>query len=249
VKALILAGGFGKRLWPITLNRSKALLEVGGRPIIDYIVEKFVKLDLEEIIVSTNMKFEADFRKWSVQGKYKNIRLVIETSKNEKEKPGAVKALEKIVSEIKGDCFIVAADNLFTDSLEGMVKAYHVKKAPIIALYDIGDIRLVKHFGVVSINSESRITSFTEKPEKPISTLISTCIYLFPNRILQRITEYVDGGYDADAPGKFIEWLYRQEPTFGNILYGKWWDIGNIETYNDANRYFSEKIIGGSSGK
>ncbi len=244
MKALILAGGFGKRLWPITLNRSKALLEIGGRPIIDYIVEKFAKLDFEEIIVSTNIKFEADFREWLAQGKYKNIRLVIESSKNEKEKLGAIKAIERIVSEIKGDCFIVAADNLFTGSLEGTVKAYYMKKAPMVALYDIGDIRLARHFGVVAINSESRITSFTEKPEKPVSTLISTCIYLFPNRILQRIAEYIDGGHDTDAPGKFIEWLYRQEPTFGNVLHGRWWDIGNIETYNDANRYFSGKNHG-----
>jgi glucose-1-phosphate thymidylyltransferase len=74
MKAIILAGGYAKRLWPLTKNKPKQLLSVGGRPMIEYIVEKLeVQEEIDRIIISTNEKFEDNFKEWLSGYKYQKI--------------------------------------------------------------------------------------------------------------------------------------------------------------------------------
>jgi glucose-1-phosphate thymidylyltransferase len=239
--AIILAGGYGKRLWPIALNTAKPLLPVCGRPVIEYIMEKLDEVEcLRRILISTNLRFEDDFRRWARSYGDERIEVVVEESRSEEEKLGAVKALSRLSQRLEHDALIVAGDNLFTGSLTLMVKRYSGR--PIIALYDVGDSELARLYGVVRVDDEARIIDFVEKPEKPFSTLVSTGIYILPRQIFDMIEEYLGGGGGRDRLGDFIQWLHRKTPVYGYVLDGDWWDIGDIESYRRAIETLSRRL-------
>ena len=236
--AIILAGGYAKRLWPLTKNKPKPLLPVAGKPILEYVLEKIMELNINRIILSTNMRFKANFEKWLEDYGYKEVRVVADRSYREEEKPGAVKALAELTQNIQNDCLILAGDNIFTSSLKNMVKTYNRINAPMVALYNIKNLKLAKKFSTAILDQNNRIIEFIEKPTKPKTTLIGTCIYILPRKTLPRIGEYIVKGFGRDEPGRFIEWLCKQEPVYGYMLEGEWWDIGNPETYEKANQHF-----------
>ena len=241
--AVILAGGYARRLWPLTRETAKPLLPVGGRCVIDYIMDKLMGLkEVGEVIVLTNFRFKEDFEKWAEQYAEANLRLTYDSSRREEEKPGAVKALSEVASEIHDDCLVIAGDNLFTDDLKGILEKYRRRATVTIGLYDVGDLKLARNYAVVQVDKDLKITSIEEKPAHPKSSLVSTGIYIFPKRILPRLGEYLEEGRCPDAPGRFLEWLLRSEPIYGYILSGEWYDIGTMETYRRALKNFSKDM-------
>ena len=240
--AIILGGGYATRLWPLTKDKPKPLLSVAKKPIIEYIVEKLVELEvIKQIIISINLKFEPHFREW--QSMYHNsVEILVEKSRSEEEKLGAVKALAQITSKVDDDCLILAGDNLFESDLDGMIQTFNEKKAPIIALYNVKSLDLAKQYSTINLDTDNRIIDFVEKPKIPKTTLIGTCIYIVPKRTLPRLKEYLEKGLGRDEPGLFIEWLHRQEPVYGYILEGYWCDIGNLESYKKADKFFSNLL-------
>lgn len=243
MKALILAGGYGTRLWPLTKDKPKPLLPVAGKPVIEYLIEKIVNVDVKEIIISTNSRFQANFEKYLSQLWLTDIKLAVEPSRSENEKLGAIRALANLAPSIDDDCLIAAGDNIFTSSLKGLVWKFNNSHLPIVGLYNLESFELVRRYGVAVLDSGGKIVDFSEKPKEPKTTLIGTCLYLFPRETLQRLNEYVNLGLDCDSPGKFIEWLSKKETVLGFVLTGIWYDIGNMDTYQEANRYFSTLTI------
>ncbi len=238
--AIILAGGYATRLWPLTIDKPKPLLPIAEKPIIEYIIEKLVKQKIiERTILSINKKFEPKFKEWQRMS-HNPVEMVADRSRSEEEKLGAVKALENITSNIDDDCFILAGDNLFTSDLDGMIRTFKEKNAPIVALYDVKIRDLAREYSTINLNEDGRIIEFTEKPKKPKTTLIGTCMYILPKRTLPRLREHLDSGLGRDEPGLFIEWLHKQEPVYGYILEGHWFDIGNLGLYKEAERFFSK---------
>jgi len=238
--AIILAGGYAKRLWPLTKDKPKPLLPVAKRPVIEYILEKLRGHGIECITISTNLRFESYFREWLATTNYQHIQIVADKSRSEEEKPGAVKALAEITSNIHNDCLIIAGDNLFTADLEGIIDFYKKKSSPIVALYDVKKTSLAKHYATALLDQDSRIVDFEEKPSNPKTTLIGTCIYILPERTLPRLREYIKKDLGKDQPGRFIEWLHKQEPVYGYTLKGYWCDIGTPKSYVEADKFFSD---------
>ena len=123
MKALILAAGYATRLYPLTKKYPKPLLEVKGRPIIDYIVDKLGLVGpLSEIYIVTNSKFIADFRKWAkTVNSPKKITLVDDLTKNNQDRLGAIGDINFAIKKkkIKEDLLVVGGDNLFSGSLRG----------------------------------------------------------------------------------------------------------------------------------
>jgi len=237
VIGIILAGGYGTRLYPLTKRIAKPLLEISDKPIIDYIMEKLVELDLEKILVAVNMRFKDQFLEWLENRDYLGVELRVEPSRDEGEKLGAIRGLSRLLDEVKDDCVIVAGDNLFTSSLIGFKEFYLEKRAPVVGLHDIGDLDKVRSLSMAEVDQEGRITRFIEKPEKPTSTLVGIGVYMLPERSFKRINEYLEEGNNPDSPGFFIQWLCSREPVYGYILEGHWWDIGTPEAYYEAKRF------------
>lgn len=247
MKAIVLAGGFAKRLGPLTKDTPKPLLPIGGKPMIDHIIEKLVAMDdVDSIIISTNSKFEPQFREWKGTANFgDHVEIFTEESRKEEEKIGAVGALGLLLKEkdIKDDVIVIAGDNIFEFNLQNFVSAGDIR-TPKVALYDMKDKALVKSkYGVVIIDKNNIIREFHEKPENPPSTLVSTGCYFFPKGITHKIHEYLNEGQNPDAPGFFISWLVDHVNIHG-FVFGKgsrWFDIGSIESYEHANRIYSKK--------
>lgn len=245
MRAIILAGGYAKRLWPLTKDRPKPLLPIGNNFIIDYIVSKILKIPgIQEIIISTNKKFEANFHEWIRERGLTNVRVSIEPSTKEEEKLGPTKALELILKGSPEDDYLIAAgDNLFSLDLGEMVAFFRQVKMPAIALFEIESAELAKKYACVEIGKNRRIVSFEEKPERPRSLLVSTGIYILPWRSISKIGEYLDEGNPPDPIGEFIGWLSEHGGAYGFKFGGYWYDIGSLESYQSAKDDFEKKHV------
>ncbi|MCK5060263.1 NTP transferase domain-containing protein [Candidatus Bipolaricaulota bacterium] len=239
MKTIILAGGYGARLYPITANRPKPLLPIAGRPIIDFILDAYPFCDRP--IVSTNKRFEHHFREWSRHGR-RDVQLVVEETTSEKEKLGTVGALQFLIQRLKisEDILVIGGDNIFEFSLRDFVNAYDGN--PLIALCDVEDMKIVQRRYGVAIVRQNRIAEFQEKPEAPRSTLASTACYIYPERILPLIDEFL-GRAEAgkDAPGYFNSWLLRDRKISIDpfVFNAGWYDIGDRASYIEANQRYS----------
>ena len=243
MRAIILAGGYAKRLWPLTLERPKPLLPIGDGYILDFIIAKIKAIEeIKDIIISTNKRFEGKFLEWVNERGHRNITVFPEPSLKEEEKLGPVKALELILRDaIPDDCLIAAGDNLFSLDLTKMVYFYTKMKSPIIALYEIASPELAKQYACVELDKQSRITSFTEKPAQPKSLLVSTGIYLLPWSSVSKIKAYLAEGNPPDPIGRFIGWLAEHERAYGFKFSGYWYDIGSMESYRSAQEDFKDR--------
>lgn len=241
MQAIILAGGFAKRLQPLSCHTPKPLLKVGGRAIIDYVVDKIIDVeDLSRILVSINLRFKEQFEEWLESRNLLKARLIVEPSVREEEKPGAVAALARITEGITDNCLVIAGDNLFTSSLKPLLERFRSTGKPVVGIYDLGNKELAKQYSTLSVDADGRIVRFVEKPSDPESTLIGTAIYIFPQSVLPRLQEFARASRERDSPGRFIEWLYTKEPTYGVALDGRWWDIGTVDEYAKVNRIMDD---------
>lgn len=228
MKVLIMAGGYATRLWPITKDNPKALLPVGNKRIIDYILEKTSELEFP-VYISTNRFFEGHFR--SVAKEY-GVELIIEDTFHEEEKLGTIGAIRNAIEEVGlDDYLVIAGDNLFSFSLKDFLSRFSDKT--LIAVYDVGDFELAKRYGVVVLEGD-KVVSFEEKPLEPSSTLVSTGVYAFPKRVMGLVDEYLQNG-NRDSPGYFVQWLLeRGEEIVAYRFSDYWYDIGSADSYLEA---------------
>ncbi len=222
MKCLILAGGFGTRLYPLTINKAKALFDYKGKPLLSYLVER-VPRNID-ILVSTNKKFEADFRRWQ-QGIDRQIELCLEEVHNSEQKKGAVSALNHWVKQqgIVDDLLVIAGDNYFEFDLSHFIAAYNSHNT-LVAVYDIGDKDKASHFGVVHLNGHKIIT-IEEKPAVPSTSLIATACYILPPRVLPYLDRYCAEGR-RDNLGNFISYLVTNDEVHVYTFTEGWFDIG-----------------------
>ena len=225
MKCLILAGGVGTRLYPLTINRAKALIEYKGKPLITHIVDK-VPQDID-FLISINRKFETDFRHW--QGTIdRQVELCVEDVWTEERRKGAVSALNFWIKHkhIAEDLLVIAGDNYFEFDLSKFIASYNGKNT-LLAVYDIGDKSKASQFGVVQLD-EHRIIELEEKPAKPKSNLIATACYIFPLRIFPFLSQYCSEG-KRDNLGNFISYLIDTDEVHAYTFTEPWLDIGGAK--------------------
>lgn len=236
MKPIILAGGYAKRLWPLTLERPKPLLPVAGRPIIEHLLDKLGTSFTGKPIVSVNRQFAPQFERWA-SNYHRDVDLVVEETRKEEEKLGAVGALAFLVRELdlQEDILVLAGDNIIESDLEGFISSYHGR--PLIALYDLGDpAKAKRRYGVAEL-AGSRIISFQEKPDRPRSALVSTACYIYPPETFPLIAKFLaQAPQGRDAPGFFNEWLLEQGVELDAFVFrGRWFDVGDRASYIEAN--------------
>ena len=243
MNVLILAAGYATRLYPLTLNKAKPLLEVGGKPIIEWLVDNLGGIHgLETIYVVTNDKFTADFRAWSQAYQKRHpefkFKVINDGSTSDGDKLGAIGDINFVATHenlSRSGLLIAAGDNLFTSSLTDFV-AYASSTDVTVAVYDVGDIEAIKKYGNIAVDAEGIITRFEEKPQKPHGTLAAIALYYYSPAVLSLLTTYLAAGNNADQPGRFVQWLYTRKPVKTFQLKGHWLDIGSKETLENADR-------------
>ncbi len=185
-----MAGGFSKRLEFVAGNKSKCLIEIGGKPIIDYTINKLNEIpEIEEIIVITNETFFEDFINWSKKHSYVNLRIMSDGGTAEDSKIGALTALLNFLERenIDEDFFLAGADNFFKFSLRNIFEIFKRENKDLAVFYDIGDLEKAKRFGVAIFDENNLVLNFEEKPENPKSTIVSSAMYFFKKETLPLI--------------------------------------------------------------
>jgi len=240
MKALILAAGYATRLYPLTREYPKPLLEIKGRPIINYIVDKLSSVRaIDEIYVVTNSKFIRIFRKWAKTIKSsKKIVLVDDLTKNNQDRLGAIGDINFAITrkKIRDDLLVIGGDNLFNGSLSGFLNSVRKNSQAVnIGLYRLKQKKDASRYGVVKLDNHERVISFEEKPKHPLSSLVAMCLYAIPKDCLGLIKEYIQGKKNKlDATGGYIAWLKDRSPVYGYVFNGFWFDIGDHKYLNAA---------------
>ena len=243
MNVLILAAGYATRLYPLTLNKAKPLLVVGGKPIIEWLVDNLGGIpNLETIYVVTNDKFATGFQEWSQTYQKRHpefkFKIVNDGSTSDDDKLGAIGDINFVVTHenlSESSLLIAAGDNLFTDSLADFV-AYARGTEVTVAVYDVGETEAIKKYANVAVDAEGVITRFEEKPQKPQGTLAAIALYYYSPTILSLLRTYLAAGNNADQPGRFVQWLYTRKPVKTFQIKGQWLDIGSKETLENADR-------------
>jgi len=249
MNVLILAAGYATRLYPLTLNKAKPLLVVGGKPIIEWLVDNLAGIpDLETIYVVTNDKFTADFQAWSRSYQKRHpefkFKIVNDGSTSDDDKLGAIGDINFVVNQenlSQTSLLIAAGDNLFTNSLVDFVE-YARNTDVTVAAYDVGDSEAIKKYGNVAVDAEGIITRFEEKPQKPQGTLAAIALYYYPPAVLSLLRTYLADGNNADQPGRFVQWLYTRKPVKTFQIKGRWLDIGSKETLENADKILASHV-------
>ena len=239
----MLAAGYATRLQPLTAERPKHLLEVAGRPILDRLLDQLPLDELDAITVVTNAKFAPRFLAWAEErGGPVPIEVVDDGTTSEEDKLGAIGDLALVIRElqVEDDLLVAAGDSLFTERLDGFVRFAEERSAAAIAVYDVGDLEAMGRLSAVSVDSDSRVTAFEEKPERPASTLAGIALYFYPREVLPLVSEYLEEGHNPDQPGRFVEWLYSRTPVYAWRVPGRWLDVGTPEALAEADREFGD---------
>jgi glucose-1-phosphate thymidylyltransferase len=248
MKVIILAAGYATRLYPLTLTQPKPLLPVAGLPMIDYVLDNLAPIGaIDRIYVVTNAKFAAHFQQWSADyraNKAKlNFTIVNDRSTDDTNKLGAIGDIHFVLTSqnVTDDIIVVAGDNLFSEKLSDFGRFCREKNAPVLAVYDVGNLEEIKKYNAINLDGDGRITFFEEKPKNPTSTLTGIALYFYPKATLPLIKQYSAEGNNPDQPGRLVQWLYQRMPVYTWKVPGLWYDIGSKETLEEANRIFARK--------
>jgi glucose-1-phosphate thymidylyltransferase len=246
MKAIILAAGYATRLYPLTKDYPKALLQVAGKAILDYIVEEVETIDeVDDIIIVSNDLFYRHFQDWAT-GKRpvckKKILLVNDGTNGEDTKLGAIRDLQFVLDlyEIEEDIVVIAGDNLFTYKLMDAFLKFRQLDQDLILAKILTDESMLKRMAVGILDENGRIVDMEEKPKNPKSDIAFFATYFYRRDTLPLIRQYLDEGNPPDAPGYFPAWLYMRKPVYAYLFEGECYDIGTKESYYEVRELFGD---------
>lgn len=241
MKVIIPCAGYATRLFPLTKNKPKSLLDVKGKPMIEHIIKRIEELDVDEIFIITNNKFYPNFKEWLHNFSSKiPIKLLNDKTTSNENRLGAVGDINFVMNEkkIDDDLLIVNGDNLFNFSLKDVYEFFRKKRRITNALYDTKNWKTASEQGTALVNRDNKIMLFEEKAKKPKTTTVSLGIYFFPREKVRTIKEFVDEGNNPDKIGDFIIWLLAKEDIYAYVYHEKWFDIGWKESLEYARKEF-----------
>ena len=252
---VILAAGYGTRLYPLTKETPKALLPVKGKPILQYLLEKLtsplapeLESQTKKLLLVSNHRYAEAFQEWLSKVPLAfPMEVLDDGSTSEENRLGSIGDLSfaiRHLEETKGwkeDLLVLGSDNLFPDRLGSFVSFAQGKgsKGSTLGIYELPDRSQAHRYGVVRVDGENHhILEFQEKPKDPASASVSTAIYYFPYPALKWVLEYVSSHATADALGSFVHWLLSRQSIFAYRFDGPWFDIGDVTSYTNAQENF-----------
>lgn len=236
MKAVIMAGGFGTRIHPLTINLPKPMIPLINRPIIEHIIELLKRHGISDLVLLLYHQPEV-IKKYFGDGSEFGVRITYVTPLDDFGTAGAVKAAARHL----GERFLIISGDLLTDLDLTAALAFHAERRALttLALTSVPD---PLQFGVVITDKDGRITKFLEKPGwgEVFSDTINTGIYVIEPEVLDLIPEGENRDWAKDV---FPRMLEQGAALYGCRLEGYWADIGNPEAYLEACRdIFNSRI-------
>ncbi len=245
MKCIILAAGYATRLYPLTQNFPKPLLPVGGKPILDWLVEDISSF-VDEIAAVTNHKFADQFISWT-QDKIisvgKRMRVVDDGTETNETRLGAVRDIKLAVDMIGADDYLVmAGDNVLDFSLVPFIRYAQEKGTSCVMAHPETRLEALQKTAVITTDESGLITSYEEKPISPRGTLAVPPFYYYKFSDIARIGEALDDGCGFDAPGSFAAWLSKKVPMHAWKMNGSRHDIGDMKSYEAVRDSYSGPV-------
>ncbi len=244
MKAIILAAGYATRLYPLTINKPKALLTINEKPIINYIVEQINTIDVvNEIYVVTNHKFIDSFADWQneIESRAK-ITVLDDGTTSEQDRKGAIGDIAFVIQKmnINDELLVVAGDNFFTYPLKNYYDFYKQKDKDCVCVKVWNDEKTLRNFGIALLDQNNKVLDIEEKPENPKSNTVVFAMYLYQKDTIPLFEKYLSQGNNPDAPGNFPAWLYKQKEVYAYTFKGECYDIGTPESYQEVQALFQK---------
>ena len=247
MKCLILAAGYATRLYPLTKNFPKPLLEVGGKTILDWLIDDIDAARLvDEYVVISNHRFAEIFEDWAsagpelVEGRRKITVLDDGTSSNET-RLGAVRDIQFAIEQLglDDDLLVMAGDNLLDFSLVSFINYARAKGTSCVMRYYEPSVEKLHKTGVATVDENDLILQMEEKPAEPKSHWSCPPFYFYRRCDVPLVKVGIDSGCGVDAPGSFIAWLATQTPVHAFEMPGTRFDIGSLESYEEAKKKYA----------
>jgi glucose-1-phosphate thymidylyltransferase len=243
VKAVILAAGYATRLRPLTDEHPKELLPVGGRPIVDWILDRIGEVEeIDAVHVVTNARKAPAFHEWAREH---DVTVHDDGTTSNEDRLGAIADLQLVVDRaaVDDDLLVIAGDNLFDFSLADLVGYWRDRGvASALAVRDVGSRELASRYGIVDVDEGGRVVGFVEKPEDPPSTLAATATYLYHREHVPLIRGYLEEGNPSDQPGRLVAWLHPREPVYAYRFEEDWFDVGDLEQLLEADNRLRRRL-------
>ena len=233
MKCLILAAGYATRLYPLTENYPKPLLEVRGKTILDWLVDDIDTLGVvDEYVVISNHKYARHFDAWA-KAKQQKISVVDDGTVSNETRLGAVKDIQYAIDALglDDDMLVIAGDNVLDFSLTKFIQYAKEKQTSCIMRYFEAEEKKLQKCGVVLIDAQDRILGMEEKPAVPKSHWCCPPFYYYTREDASLVAKGIEAGCGTDAPGSYIAWLCTQTPVHAMEMPGCRYDVGNLESY------------------
>ncbi|HJP02887.1 MAG TPA: nucleotidyltransferase family protein [Planctomycetota bacterium] len=246
MKLILLAAGFATRMYPLTRDHAKPLLEVGGEAILDHIVRRALTVEaIDGAVLITNGRFRADFDRWRDSGEWRvPVEVIDDGVREADERLGAVADLQLAIEAARPapdeSLLVMAGDNLIGFDLSHLDEEFRRRGCSVVAMRELDGPIPPSHFGEITVDGEGLVTAFREKPADPRSPLASTGIYFFTPEVRPLLARYLEEGGEGDAPGHFLSWLVHRVPVAAAPIPGPWFDVGNLATLAEARAAFGD---------
>jgi glucose-1-phosphate thymidylyltransferase len=243
--AVLLCAGFATRMYPLTRDLPKPLLEVSGRPVIDYLMDQIIDLSaLQGIYVVSNAKFYDRFIEWQRLWKQNErlrdlpIEVINDGATANENRLGASADFQLVMKKISRSTpvLVSAGDNIYRFSIKPLYEQFIQTDCHYVVALPEANREKLKKTGVLELGDDDRVLRVFEKPQNPPSSWSCPPLYFFQPTVSGRLDEFLRQNVNRDAPGHFIAFLCRKDPVYAFRLNASRLDIGTIASYHAADR-------------
>jgi len=243
MNALLLAAGYATRLYPLTENFPKALLEIGEKTVLDRLIDQIQDTrECQTICLVTNDRFYPHFDQWLHQrqryGGDSNIVIVSDGTSLNELRLGAIGDLDFVLNHRdfvnfgSDDLLICGCDNLLGLDFRELFGFFYRDRQPVVAVHQEADSSRLNKVGVVVLGDNGFVKEMEEKPAQPKSDIVTCPIYIYPPDALALIPHYLGESYNCDAPGHFLSWLVRNRPVRAFIFHQPVYALDSFDMYH-----------------
>jgi len=230
MKAVILAGGTGTRLMPLTKVTNKHLLPIGDKPMIFHSLEKVRESGIKDVLIVTGIDHMGDIVRLIGSGSEFNLFVTYKVQDNPDGIAGALNLAKDFVGNDK--FVVILADNIFSSRITDYVRAFEDAKRGSCMLL-LKETENPQRFGVATVQN-GVIQKIVEKPKNPESNLCITGIYFFDNSVFEKILKIKPSSRGELEISDVNQMFVEENNCLYSILEGWWTDAGTLPSYNNA---------------